>query len=203
MIAGAVSLVMPGLSQPAAEWRRLLNLLRGVEAAPRLGAGRVATLVDIERFIEHTPELAGMSVKERKRLADQTLVADAPGGKIVVHIGESSDAAYFILKGSVGVGVLKDNDYLILNYLKEGDFFGEVAAFTGGERTANVITEEESQFLIIPARAMRNLADHYEGLKRIFFTTISVRLSHPDWPLLTLLNQDLLRELRTNTPAAA
>ena len=42
-----------------------------------------------------------MGAKERKQLAEQTLVADAPGGKIVVHIGESSDAAYFILKGGL------------------------------------------------------------------------------------------------------
>jgi CRP-like cAMP-binding protein len=200
LAAGAAVFFMPGLGQPAAEWRRLLSLLRGAEAAPRLGAGRIATLIDIACFIDYMPELAGMDLRERKRLAEQTLVADAPGGKIVVHVGESSDAAYFILKGSVGVGVIKDDDYVILNYLGEGDFFGEVAALTGRERTANVITEEESQFLIIPAKVMKHLADRYEGLKRVFFTTMAERLSHTDLPLGTLLDQGLLRELRTNAP---
>ncbi|MGZ6317520.1 MAG: MFS transporter [Anaerolineales bacterium] len=201
LAAGAAVFFMPGLGQPAAEWRRLLSLLRGAEAAPRLGAGRVATRADIECFIEHMPELAAMGATERRRLAEQTLVADAPGGKIVVHIGESSDAAYFILKGSVGVGLIKDDDYVILNYLKEGDFFGEVAALTGRERTANVITEEDSQFLILPAKVIRQLTGRYEGLKKVFFTTMAERLSHPDFPLGTLLDQGLLRELRTNAPA--
>jgi CRP-like cAMP-binding protein len=49
-------------------------------------------------------EMAGMSPREREQLAAQTLVAEAPGGKIVVYRGETSDMAYFILKGSVAAG---------------------------------------------------------------------------------------------------
>jgi MFS family permease len=202
LVASTAVLVMPGLGQPAGEWKRLLRLLRGEEAAPRLGAGRVAAQADIDSFISYRPELAEMSPKERKQLAEQTLVADVPGGKIVVHVGEFSDAAYFILQGSVGVGLIKAEDYLILNYLKQGDFFGEVAALTGRERTANVITEEESRLLIIPAKVLRRLTDRYEGLKQVFFTTMAERLSQTDLPVGTSLDQGLLRELRTNAPPA-
>lgn len=200
LVAGSAVLFMPGLAQPAAEWKRLLNLLRGGEAAPRLGRGRVATVDDIERFILHMPELVAMSAKDRRQLAERTLVADVPGGKIVVHLGESSDAAYFILKGSVGVGLIRYDDYVILNFLKEGDFFGEVAALTGRERTANVITEEDTQLLIIPSRVLRRMADRYEGLRKMFFTTMVERLSTADLPLGSLLDQGLLRELRSNAP---
>jgi CRP-like cAMP-binding protein len=201
LIAGCLSLIMPGLSQPAREWRRLLSMLRGVEAAPRLGAGMAATVSAIDRFIEYRPELTGMSLKERKHLASETLVAQAPAGKIVVYRGETSNAAYFILKGSVGAGYIKGDEYVILNYLKVGDFFGEVAALTGSARTANVITEEDSEFLIIPAKVMRWLADKYPDLKQVFFTTMAQRLSAAGIPLGTLLDQELLRELRTNAPA--
>lgn len=202
LAAGAVALAMPGLGQPVAEWKRLLNRLRGMEAAPRLGAGRNATVGEIERFIKHRPEMAAMTSKERQQLAAETLVAEAPGGKIVVYRGEASDAAYFILKGSVGVGYIKDEEYVILNYLKEGDFFGEVAALTGRARTANVITEEDSEFLIITAKIMRRLADKYADLKQVFFTTIAERLSVTDLPIGTSLDQGLLRELRTNEAEA-
>jgi CRP/FNR family cyclic AMP-dependent transcriptional regulator len=143
-----------------------------------------------------------MTSKERQQLAAETLVAEAPGGKIVVYRGEASDAAYFILKGSVGVGYIKDEEYVILNYLKEGDFFGEVAALTGRARTANVITEEDSEFLIITAKIMRRLADKYADLKQVFFTTIAERLSVTDLPIGTSLDQGLLRELRTNETEA-
>jgi len=201
LAAGAVVLILPGLGQPAAEWKRTLSLLRGAEAAPRLGAGRTATRSEIDRFISHMPEMAGMSPNERQQLARQTLVAEAPGGKVVVYRGETSDMAYFILKGSAAAGYIKDDDYVIASYLQEGDFFGEIAALTGTTRTANIITEEESELLIIPSKVMRQLTQQYDGLRQVFYTTMAQRLSKIELPLGTLLDQQLLRELRTNMPA--
>jgi len=198
LFAGAVVLILPGLGQPAAEWKRTISLLRGAEAAPRLGAGRTATRSEIDRFISHMPEMAGMSPKERQQLAAQTLVAEAPGGKIVVYRGETSDMAYFILRGSAAAGYIKDEDYVIAGTMREGDFFGEIAALTGAARTANIITEEESEFLIIPAKVMRQLAKQYDGLRQVFYVTMAQRLSKIELPRGTSLDQDLLRELRTN-----
>jgi CRP-like cAMP-binding protein/sugar phosphate permease len=201
LAAGAIGAVLPGLSLPAAEWRRLLTLLRGAEASPRLGAGRAATIDDVSRFIATRPELSGMTAKEQQRLAADTLVAAAQGGKVVVFRGETSNAAYFILRGSVGVGYVKGDEYVILNYLHEGDYFGEVAALTGAARTANVIAEEDSEFLILPSKVLRNLADRYSALRELFYETMAQRLSVIDIPLAVRLDQSLLRELRTDAPA--
>ncbi len=198
LAAGAVVLVLPGLGLPAADWKRTLALLRGAEAAPRLGAGRAATRSAIDRFVSHMKELEGMTSKERDQLAAQTLVAEAPGGKIVVYRGETSDMAYFILKGSVAAGYLKGDEYVIANTLREGDFFGEIAALTGTVRTANIITEEECEFLIIPSKVLRGLSTNYKGLGQVFSATIEERLKHIELPLGTSMDQELLRELRTN-----
>jgi MFS family permease len=199
--AGTALLFLPELGQSRAQWRRTVDLLRGVEAAPRLGAGRPATMFEAERFISHLPELRDMPPKERARLASDTLVAEAPGGKVVVYRGETSDAAYFILKGSVGVGYIRDEDYVILNYLHEGEFFGEVAAMTGMSRTANIITEEDSEFLILPSKVMKRLAQQYPRLNVMLHTMIGERLSQTELPRGTGFDQQLLRELRTPQPA--
>lgn len=159
-----------------------------------------ATVQEINRFIAHRPELAAMDDKERTQLATQIMFAEAPGGKIVIYRGETSDAAYFILKGSVGVGYIKDEDYVILNYLMQGDFFGEVAALTGMTRTANVIAEEDSEFLIIPSKVLHRLAKRYPKLNDLILSVMTQRLAAADVPLGTALDQGLLRELRTNTP---
>ncbi len=200
LLAGLAILFMPELGQPLAQWKRTFALLRGVEAAPRLGAGRPATMVEVERFISRMPELLGLSPKERAQLASDTLVAQALGGKVVVYRGETSDAAYFILKGSVGAGYIKDNEYVILNYLREGDFFGEVAALTGMQRTANIITEEDSEFLIIPSKVLKQLAKRHPGLNVMFYTLIGERLSQTELPRGTSFDQQLLRDLRTVQP---
>jgi MFS family permease len=196
--AGLIVLVLPDLGQSRAQWKRTISLLRGIEAAPRLGAGRPAVLEEVERFIRHMPELNGMTAKERAQLASDTLVAAAPGGKVVVYRGEASDAAYFILKGSAAVGYLRDDEYVILSVLQEGDFFGEVAALTGMQRTANIITEEESEFLIIPSRVVKRLTQQYAALNIRLHTIIGERLSLTELPRGTGFDQQLLRELRTN-----
>ncbi|MGZ9164328.1 MAG: Crp/Fnr family transcriptional regulator, partial [Anaerolineales bacterium] len=201
--AGMAVLFMPELGQSRAQWKRTLSLLRGVEAAPRLGAGRPASLVEVEKLIGHMPQLTGMNPKERAQLASDTLIAEAPGGKIVTYRGETSDAAYFILKGSVGVGYIKDDDYVIVNYLHAGDFFGEVAALTGMQRTANIITEEDCEFLIIPSKVLKGLAKKYPSLNVMFYTTIGERLSQTELPRGTGFDQQLLRELRTSQPEIA
>lgn len=203
MLVGAaiLILVMPELGQSRAQWKRTIDLLRGVEAAPRLGAGRPATIVEVERFISHLPQLSEMSIKERTQLASDTLVAQAPGGKVVTYRGEESDATYFILKGSVGVGLLRGDEYVILNYMHQGQFFGEVAALTGMTRTANIITEEDSEFLVLPARVMRNLAKKYPSLNVMLHTIIGERLSQTELPRGTNFDQQLLRDLRTVQPA--
>jgi len=198
--AGAAILFMPELGQSRAQWKRTVDLLRGVEAAPRLGTGRPATLSEVERFIGHLPELMGMGPKERAQLVSDTLVAEAPSGKVVTYRGEESDAAYFILKGSVGAGFMRGDDYVILRYLKAGEFFGEVAAMTGMTRTANIITEEDSEFLILPAKVMKNLARQYPGLNVMLHTLIGERLSLTELPRGTGFDQKLLRDLRTSQP---
>ncbi len=197
LAVGIIITFMPGLGLPAADWKRTITLLKGIEAAPRLGAGRSATMSEVERFISRMPELMEMGPKERAQLASDTLVAEASAGMVVTYRGETSNMAYFILKGSVGVGYKKDDEYVILNYLREGDFFGEVAALTGSQRTANIITEEASEFLIIPSRVMQRLAQRYEGMRSMIYATMNQRLSTIELLPGMGLDQELLRELRT------
>jgi MFS family permease len=202
-IAGWVVLSLPALRETVTEWKRTLTLLRGVEAAPRLGTGQAASRAEIDRFVQQVRGLQGMTSRERDELAAQTMIAQAPGGKLVVYRGETSDMAYFILKGSVGVGYIQGDEYVILNILKEGDYFGEMAALTGNARTANVITEEECEFLVFPSKTLRTLVGKYADVRTMFQSTMTERLRSLDASRRASLDQRMLRELRTNAPAAA
>jgi CRP-like cAMP-binding protein len=135
---------------------------------------------------------------ERDEFAAQALLAGAPPGVVVVYRGETSDMAYFILKGSVGVGLIRAQEYIILEYKREGDFFGEVAALKEMPRTANIITEEDCEFLVIPAPVMKRLARRYPGWNLALQTMIGEHLSRTERPLATGYDQQMLRELRTN-----
>ena len=205
LVPGLLALVLPGLGQPTAEWRRAITLLRGARAAPRLGVGRAATLADFDRLATHISPLASLSAKERQNLAAQTLVADAPGGTIVVSRGEKSDAAYFILSGQAVAGYVEEGEYQMLEVLNPGDFFGEIAALTGVPRTANVITEAPTTLLQVPAAALREMT-HHPPLNRLFLSKMTERMARMnmlDLPRYAGLDQQSLRELRTPEPQAA
>jgi len=199
---GVLVLVMPGLGQPAAEWRHAIRLLRTAPAAPGLGLGRAATLADLDLLAMRLPALAGLSAIDRKNLANQTRVHEAPAGTAIVRHGERSDAAYFILDGRAVAGHDEGGEYRALEVLNPGDFFGEIAALTGVPRTANVVAEQPTTVLQVPAVTLRHVISDPQ-LNRLFLSKLTermVRLNMIDLPRFAGLDQQSLRELRTPDP---
>jgi CRP-like cAMP-binding protein len=199
---GVISLVLPGLGQPAAEWRRAISLLRGVKLAPGLSLARPASLADMDALVGRMPALSGLSMKDRQDLAAHSLVADAPSGTTIIRVGEKSDNAYFILKGKVLAGIEEGGQYRLLEVLNAGDFFGEIAALTGVPRTADVIVDEPTTLLEVPASTLRWMNSDPQ-INRIFLNKMTermVRMNMLDLPRFGGLDQDSLRELRTLNP---
>ncbi len=200
--AGALAMLMPGLGQTAADWRRALTLLRGAKMAPGMSLGRAATLADMDLLVSHLPALSGLTIKEKQNLATRTLVADAPSGTAILRRGETSDTAYFILKGRAIAGREEGGAYRTLEVLNAGDFFGEIAALTGVPRTADVIAEESTTILEVPSATLRNMMNNPQ-INQIFLgkmTERMVRMEMIDLPRFAGLDQSSLLELRTAEP---
>jgi signal-transduction protein with cAMP-binding, CBS, and nucleotidyltransferase domain len=199
LVAGAWALVVPGLGQPAAEWKRALELLRRAPAQPAPRAVRAATLADFDALAVLLPSLSGLGASERGTLMGQAQVSDVPSGSTIVRHGEVADDAYFIMAGKAVAGVETEGGaYRSLSTLGPGDFFGEIAALTGVPRTANVVAEEQTTLLTVPGTALRRLMTD-PALRRLFLTKMSERLSRThasDWPRLAGVDQEALRELR-------
>ena len=64
---------------------------------------------------------------------------------------------FVVHSGAVDVRVEQNGQARTVNTLREGDFFGEMALFTGEPRTANVVAAEETEVLEIGHAAMRSL----------------------------------------------
>ena len=205
LVAGVWVLFLPGLGQPAAEWRRAMSLLLKAPSAPGLGVGRAATLVDLDALAVLLPTLAGLPAKERASLAGQSTVHQAPAGACLLRRGETGDAAYFILSGRAFAGLPKpDGTYSALSTLQPGDFFGEIAALTGGRRTADVVAEDNAALLQVPAPALRALMAN-PAVSQLVLSKMSERLSRTslsELPRFAGLDQENLKELRM-TPAAS
>ena len=167
-----------------------------------MGVGRAATLSDFDLLAGHLSALSGLSVKERQALAAQTLVANAPAGTVILRKGETSDAAYFIMEGRAVAGWDEEGGYRPLETLNAGDFFGEIAAITGTPRTANVVAEQDTRVLQVPAEALRQMISH-PPLNRVFLSKMTERMARMnllDLPRVGGMDQQTLRELRTPEP---
>jgi DHA3 family macrolide efflux protein-like MFS transporter len=201
--AGLMAIVIPGLGQPAAEWKRAIRMLRSVKAAPGLGPARAATVSDFDLLAGQIPALATISAKDRQNLAAQTLVSTAEAGTAILRQGDKSDAAYFILDGRVVAGRNENGQNRVLEVLNTGDFFGEIAALTGVPRTADVVAEKPSTLLQIPVAALRKMMA-YPQINQIFLSKMTermFRMNMVDLPRMSGLDSASLRELRTPEPA--
>jgi DHA3 family macrolide efflux protein-like MFS transporter len=199
LAAGVLATTMPGLGQPAAEWRRAISLLRAAPTLPGLAPSRPATLADLDKLVGHLPALSGLSPHDRDALVARGRVSEASAGSTILRHGESGDDAFFILDGRAVAGLAAPGgEYRSLSTMTAGDFFGEIAALTGSQRTANVVAEEPTTLLQVPAASLRGLMSQ-PVISRLLLSKMNERLSRThssDLPRLAGLDQESLRELR-------
>lgn len=198
--------VLPGIGQPAAEWRRTMTLLR---TAPRaaLGATRPATLADIEVLGRFIPALAGIPPRDRDALVTNGRVVEVAAGAAITRAGDISDTAYFILSGSVVAGLAAgEGQYRALSTMGAGDVFGEIAALTGSARTADVVAEEAATLLEISSEALRRLMSLPDFGSRVL-EKMEERLARTasidDLPRFGGIDQGALRQLRAESAASS
>jgi CRP/FNR family cyclic AMP-dependent transcriptional regulator len=120
----------------------------------RANAAREGDPVDAKR-LEEIPLFAGLSKKERERVARWADEIDEPAGYRLVDQGNFAHEFFVLLDGTVEV--TKDAQHL--TDLGPGDFFGEIALVGHERRTATVTATTPVRAVVMHARdfgAMRS-----------------------------------------------
>ncbi|MEI7990301.1 MAG: MFS transporter [Chloroflexota bacterium] len=193
------ALVLPGIGQPAAEWRRALALLRSAPVVSALGSGRAVLPNDVDLLFGLLPSLVGLDNNERQRLMTLGRVMQVLPGTKLMHSGEGGDCAYFILSGKAVAGIADEQgSYRSLSTMTAGDFFGEIAALTGAVRTADVVAEEDTRLLQVDAVLLRSLMAQpaFNQLVEARMSERLARTSIHDLPRFAGVDQQAARELR-------
>lgn len=100
---------------------------------------------------------------------------------------EETDTVFIISKGTVQVTkTLEDGKEVILAYLEEGDFFGELAAFDGHPRSANVKAQEECELIVISQPNFIDLIHKNSKISLGLLKELSSRIRHLDQQILSL-----------------
>ena len=102
---------------------------------------------------------APLSADEITMLAQAAVSHVFAPSETVIRAGEPGSSMFVVHKGRVRVQVSENGRSRTVATLNEGDFFGEMALFTGEPRTANVLALEETEVLEIGHAAMKRVFD--------------------------------------------
>jgi small-conductance mechanosensitive channel len=134
--------------------------------------------VDGSGFIERLSAVdifAPLSVEEISRLANASMSHVFAPGETVIRAGDEGSSMFVVHNGRVQVQIMDNGKPRTVAVLNEGDFFGEMALFTGEPRTANVIASEETEVLEIGKQAMKQLFETNPDLVESLSHTIAER----------------------------
>ena len=202
IVTGIWTQFLPGLGEPAAEWRHAMQRLRtatvGVPAVSRpIGPDDYALLVAA------IPAFGRLGDAERRALMGSARLREVATGTAVVTAGERGDSAFAIVSGRLVAGTPAEGDeYHALSTMTDGDLFGEIAALTGSPRTANVVSDADSTIIEIPGTTLRSLMA-VPAISELVLPKLTERLARTtsaDLPRLAGVDQAALRDLRRPRP---
>ena len=101
------------------------------------------------------PLFAGLSERELLSILSSTRATEYQPGTSIVTEGERGKGFYVITKGQTSVNV----GGTPVATLEEGSYFGEMAAFDGGPRTATITAKTAVSALELTPSALRHLLD--------------------------------------------
>ena len=146
---------------------------------------RQAVLEDLESLAHHLPELATVSLEDRRSSLLGATVVEAAAGDVLLSQGASDDGAFFVLSGRVVVEREENGRTRITRSAGPGEQFGEVSALTATPRVATATAEEHSVVLRLPAAGLRKLMQSPK-VNEIVHHRMSERLMITDRGLLML-----------------
>jgi small-conductance mechanosensitive channel len=122
------------------------------DAAQVSGSGFIDRLSAVDIF-------APLSEEQMAQLASSSSSHIFAPGELVIRAGDEGSSMFVVHNGRVNVQISDNGKSRSVATLHEGDFFGEMALFTGEPRTANVVALEETEVLEIDYQAMKHLFD--------------------------------------------
>jgi small-conductance mechanosensitive channel/CRP-like cAMP-binding protein len=148
---------------------RTLYLEKAVPARPFTAADQIADrLSAVDIFSPLSPD-------ELRQLAKATAGHVFAPGETLIRAGDEGSSMFVVHGGRVAVQISDRGGPRTVAELTEGNFFGEMALFTGEPRTANVVALEETEVLEIGHAAMKHLFQTNPNLAESISWTISER----------------------------
>jgi CRP-like cAMP-binding protein len=124
--------------------------------------------------------LAGLNDAQLAHLAQFMEMERVPQWKVIVKQGDPGDAMYLIIDGELRARITTGGKETILATFGPGDFFGDMALFDNGPRSADVVANKDSTVLKLSTfsfeRLMREAPDLAAPFLQSTVKTLSARI---------------------------
>ncbi len=132
---------------------------------------------DLATRLASVPLLAPLSDDARKRLTMRADPVKVQRGALVVQHQEVSDDVYFVLSGELTAILISGRGReFALGEIKAGQYFGEIAAFSDGERSATIYARTDAELVRVPGKAFRTLVEQEPNVARTLIVDMVGRI---------------------------
>ncbi|HEX9313299.1 MAG TPA: cyclic nucleotide-binding domain-containing protein [Actinomycetota bacterium] len=128
------------------------------------------------RYFEAVPMFGSVSKGGIRALIQAATEVDLPPGKDVVREGDTDQDLFVIIAGALRVSRRGRR----IGDLGTGDFFGELAFLSRGQRTATVTTTSETRLMVLGARDFRSVVEREPKLALQVLEAAATRLRELD-----------------------
>ena len=171
---------------------------------PQEGVHGINAIADIIYFIKKIKLFSIITDEEALFLKHVGADVDYPEGKIIFSEGDEGEAFYAVINGKVRISKKSNIDGTneeVLALIREGEFFGEMALFDEGLRTANAAAHTNCTLFTITAEQFNDLikTNHKLAIKVLlgFIRTLSKRLKSMNQEMVDLLfSEAALNEMK-------
>jgi CRP-like cAMP-binding protein len=129
------------------------------------------------RLLQSTALFAGLPESDLAELAAVAQFIHLNADQLLFIKGDPGHQLYVVSRGVIRISSnSSDGKETILNLLRAGQSFGEVALLDGQERTANATAHEASELLVLERRDLMAFLDHHPEAMRRMLVAVCSRL---------------------------
>ncbi|PCI25466.1 hypothetical protein COB57_01975 [Candidatus Peregrinibacteria bacterium] len=134
----------------------------------------------MQKLLKICPLFKELSADSLKIIEEKMVLRTFRPKEYILREGSENNNLFIIHTGIVRVDTFSNNRRQTLSFLKEGDFFGEIAVFTSGNTSASVISVIQSDIYTIKKEDFHELIDQNPRLGKNIIEYLATRVRNAD-----------------------
>jgi CRP/FNR family cyclic AMP-dependent transcriptional regulator len=128
-------------------------------------------------LLKDVPLFQFLDDRERVELAEQLDTLSVKAGDTLFKVNDPGDSLYVVRSGEVEIFFKNDTgERIVLEVAGRGDFFGELALFDGGPRSASVVATEDTEVFRLSHSHLEDFIHSHPGAAMAILAAMARRL---------------------------